>query len=64
MSEPFDVILIKIGAVNPSLTIIANALRIGDHLLERLAAQNSAAEPQTVKQILKTTVAPQLAAVP
>lgn len=24
------------GAVNPSLTIIANALRIGDHLLERL----------------------------
>jgi choline dehydrogenase-like flavoprotein len=25
------------GAVNPSLTIMANALRIGDHLLERLA---------------------------
>ena len=25
------------GAVNPSLTIIANALRVGDHLLERLA---------------------------
>ncbi len=24
------------GAVNPSLTIIANAIRIGDHLLERL----------------------------
>jgi choline dehydrogenase-like flavoprotein len=24
------------GAVNPSLTIIANALRVGDHLLERL----------------------------
>jgi len=23
------------GAVNPSLTIIANALRVGDHLLER-----------------------------
>jgi choline dehydrogenase-like flavoprotein len=22
--------------VNPSLTIIANALRVGDHLLERL----------------------------
>jgi choline dehydrogenase-like flavoprotein len=24
------------GAVNPSLTIMANALRVGDHLLERL----------------------------
>jgi choline dehydrogenase-like flavoprotein len=27
---------VSIGAVNPSLTIIANALRIGDHLLERI----------------------------
>ena len=26
------------SAVNPALTIIANALRVGDHLLERLAA--------------------------
>jgi choline dehydrogenase-like flavoprotein len=26
------------AAVNPSLTIIANALRVGDHLLERLDA--------------------------
>jgi choline dehydrogenase-like flavoprotein len=26
----------SIGAVNPSLTSIANALRVGDHLLERL----------------------------
>ncbi len=26
----------SIGAVNPTLTIIANALRVGDHLLERL----------------------------
>ena len=25
-----------IGVVNPSLTAIANALRVGDHLLERL----------------------------
>ena len=24
------------SAVNPSLTIIANALRVGDHLLKRL----------------------------
>lgn len=28
----------SIGAVNPSLTAIANALRVGDHLLERLRA--------------------------
>ena len=27
----------SIGAVNPSLTAIANALRVGDHILERLA---------------------------
>ncbi len=27
----------SIGAVNPTLTIIANALRVGDHLAERLA---------------------------
>jgi choline dehydrogenase-like flavoprotein len=29
--------LVSCGAVNPALTIIANALRVGDHLLERLA---------------------------
>lgn len=28
----------SIGAVNPSLTVIANALRVGDHLLTRLGA--------------------------
>ena len=27
---------VSIAAVNPSLTIIANALRVGDHLLKRL----------------------------
>jgi choline dehydrogenase-like flavoprotein len=27
---------VSIGAVNPTLTIIANALRVGDHLLERM----------------------------
>jgi choline dehydrogenase-like flavoprotein len=32
------------GAVNPALTIMANALRIGDHLLERLAARAVAFE--------------------
>jgi choline dehydrogenase-like flavoprotein len=29
---------ISSGAVNPTLTIIANALRVGDHLIERLGA--------------------------
>ena len=32
---------ISSGAVNPTLTIIANALRVGDHLLERLGASMS-----------------------
>jgi choline dehydrogenase-like flavoprotein len=30
---------ISSSAVNPTLTIIANALRVGDHLLERLSAR-------------------------
>lgn len=29
------------GAVNPALTIMANALRVGDHLLERINGQRS-----------------------
>lgn len=29
----------SIGAVNPTLTIIANALRVGDHIAERLGAR-------------------------
>ncbi len=28
----------SIGAVNPALTAMANALRVGDHLLERLGS--------------------------
>jgi choline dehydrogenase-like flavoprotein len=31
----------SIGAVNPALTAIANAIRVGDHLLERLGASIS-----------------------
>ncbi|HEY4752047.1 MAG TPA: GMC oxidoreductase, partial [Candidatus Limnocylindrales bacterium] len=34
----------SIGAVNPALTAIANALRVGDHLLERLGAPVPGAE--------------------
>jgi choline dehydrogenase-like flavoprotein len=32
----------SIGAVNPALTAMANALRVGDHLLERLGARQPA----------------------
>jgi choline dehydrogenase-like flavoprotein len=34
------------GAVNPALTIMANALRVGDHLLERLGASPQSEKPQ------------------
>jgi choline dehydrogenase-like flavoprotein len=34
----------SIGAVNPALTAMANALRVGDHLLERLGAKSSTTE--------------------
>jgi hypothetical protein len=30
--------------VNPGLTTIANALRVGDHLLERLDARSATAD--------------------
>jgi choline dehydrogenase-like flavoprotein len=33
----------SIGAVNPALTAMANAMRVGDHLLERMGARTSAA---------------------
>ena len=33
----------SIGAVNPALTAMANSLRVGDHLLERLGASSAAA---------------------
>ena len=35
----------SIGAVNPALTAMANALRVGDHLLERLGARRGAESP-------------------
>ena len=33
----------SIGAVNPALTAMANSLRVGDHLLERLGARTGVA---------------------
>jgi choline dehydrogenase-like flavoprotein len=35
----------SIGAVNPALTAMANSLRVGDHLLERMGVAASAAAP-------------------
>jgi choline dehydrogenase-like flavoprotein len=34
----------SIGAVNPALTAMANALRVGDHLLERMGAEQTQRE--------------------
>ena len=36
------------GAVNPALTIMANALRVGDHMLRRMGARAQATALQTV----------------
>ena len=33
----------SIGAVNPALTAMANAIRVGDHLLARMGATSTAA---------------------
>ena len=38
----------SIGAVNPALTAMANGLRVGDHLLERLGAPKAQQEPAGV----------------
>jgi choline dehydrogenase-like flavoprotein len=35
----------SIGAVNPALTAMANALRVGDHLLGRMGAKTAGTEP-------------------
>ena len=36
----------SIGAVNPALTAMANALRVGDHLLERMGVSSESARPR------------------
>ena len=36
------------SAVNPTLTTVANAMRVGDHLIERLGAKVPAAERSPV----------------
>jgi len=37
VTERYDESLPSIGAVNPALTAMANAIRVGDHLLSRMA---------------------------
>ena len=44
----------SVGAVNPTLTIVANALRVADHLKERLGA-TATHEPAELRQLLPTT---------
>ena len=38
----------SIGAVNPALTAMANALRVGDHLLDRMGVPQPASEAEHV----------------
>jgi choline dehydrogenase-like flavoprotein len=38
----------SIGAVNPALTAMANAIRVGDHLIDRLGLATTAEEPAHV----------------
>jgi choline dehydrogenase-like flavoprotein len=49
---------ISSGAVNPTLTIIANALRVGDHLLDRLRAINRQREPLAPRLATRPTIQP------
>jgi choline dehydrogenase-like flavoprotein len=47
------------GAVNPTLTIIANALRVGDHMLKRMGVQTTAsAGVPRMSEPLKTPMVP------
>jgi choline dehydrogenase-like flavoprotein len=49
------------GAVNPTLTIVANALRVGDHLLSRLGARTAeSASESRGNGTLKTPVMPEM----
>jgi choline dehydrogenase-like flavoprotein len=42
------------GAVNPALTVMANALRVGDHLKERLQVTTSASDHDSVEAVMHT----------
>ena len=44
---------VSAGAVNPSLTVIANALRVGDHLKDRLQTSVHAGAGNTAETVLR-----------
>ena len=44
------------SSVNPALTIMANALRVGDHLKDRLAASNAESPRSTDVQVMQAAV--------
>jgi len=48
------------GAVNPTLTIIANALRVGDHLLELLGAMRSSTQRHL--ETMRSPIVPEMVA--
>jgi choline dehydrogenase-like flavoprotein len=37
VTEHYDAIIVGSGAVNPALTAMANAIRVGEHLLSRMS---------------------------
>ena len=43
--------MVTSAAVNPTLTIIANALRVGDHLLERLEAKEAGSKAEVNRSV-------------
>jgi choline dehydrogenase-like flavoprotein len=43
------------GAVNPTLTIVANALRVGDHLLEKLGVTGTVMRQHETTRSLAAT---------
>ena len=47
----------SIGAVNPALTAMANALRVGDHLLERMRRPRDRTEPAHVGDLTRAAAA-------
>ena len=50
-------------AVMSATTIIANALRVGDHLLERLRVSAATSESDRGSETSKSALAPQMATV-
>jgi choline dehydrogenase-like flavoprotein len=51
------------GAVNPTLTIVANALRVGEHLIERLGARSfNATVARAMNHSLRNEAMPQMTA--